>query len=137
MPRKRLIAIASVTLLAAPPIAVAGGPPTDPGNSAQAHARRPATLRADPPGPQAPATTKARAYGWYCRKESKKHIAGQKGTPFSQCVTALAKLATGWTSNPARACANLSKKHAAGQVGTAYSKCVAAADRLGSKAGAG
>jgi hypothetical protein len=27
-----------------------------------------------------------------CAKESKKHVAGQKGTPFSQCVSAAAKL---------------------------------------------
>jgi hypothetical protein len=137
MPRRRLIAIASAMLLAAPPFAVAGGPPTDPGNSAQAHARRPATPRADPPGPEAPARSKAKAYGRYCRTESKKHIAGQKGTPFSQCVTAMAKLATGRTSDPARACASLSKKHAAGQVGTPYGKCVAAANRLESDAKAG
>ncbi|MGC9219861.1 MAG: hypothetical protein ACP5H2_00750, partial [Solirubrobacteraceae bacterium] len=30
----------------------------------------------------------AKAYGKYCKGESKKHVAGQKGTPFSQCVTA-------------------------------------------------
>jgi hypothetical protein len=27
-----------------------------------------------------------------CATESKKHVAGQKGTPFSQCVSAAAKL---------------------------------------------
>jgi hypothetical protein len=27
-----------------------------------------------------------------CANESKKHVAGQKGTPFSQCVSAAAKL---------------------------------------------
>src|SRR4029453_17293280 len=100
---KRLIAIASATLLAVPPFAVAGGPPTDPGNSAQAHADRPATAHAAPPGPEAPSATKAKAYGRLCREKSKKHRPGQKGTPFSRCVTAMAKLATGKTSNPRRA----------------------------------
>jgi hypothetical protein len=137
MPGKRLIAIASATLLAAPPFALAGGPPTDPGNSAQAHAHRPATPRADPPGPGAPAATKAKAYGKYCQTQSKEHIAGKKGTPFSQCVTAMAKLATGRTSDPARACRSLSKKHVEGRRGTPYSKCIAAANKLGSEAGAG
>ena len=130
MPRKPLIVIASAALLAAPSLAVAGGPPVNPGNSAQGHAHRQATTQADPPGPNAPAATKAKAYGRFCQAESKKHVPGQQGTPFSQCVTAMAKLATGETSNPARACAKLSKKHVRGQTGTPYSKCVTAAAKL-------
>jgi hypothetical protein len=86
--------------------------------------------QADPPGPNAPAATKAKAYGRFCQAESKKHVPGQQGTPFSQCVTAMAKLATGQTGNPARACAKLSKKHVPGQTGTPYSKCVTAAAKL-------
>ena len=86
------------------------------------------------PGPNASLPAKAKAYGVACNKESKKHVAGQKGTPFSQCVTALAKLATGVTSNPTTACKPLSKKHVAGQKGTPYSQCVSAAAKLkGSK----
>jgi hypothetical protein len=42
----------------------------------------------------------------------------------------MAKLATGETGNPARACAKLSKKHVPGQTGTPYSKCVTAAAKL-------
>jgi hypothetical protein len=34
----------------------------------------------------------AKAYGWYCRGESHKQVAGQRGTPFSQCVVAAAHL---------------------------------------------
>jgi hypothetical protein len=82
------------------------------------------------PGPNASLPAKANAYGFYCQKESKKHIAGQHGTPFSQCVTALAKLATGATTNPAAACAKESKKHVAGQHGTPFSQCVSAAAKL-------
>jgi hypothetical protein len=82
------------------------------------------------PGPHATLPAKAKAYGVFCNKESKKHVAGQKGTPFSQCVTALAKLATSVTSNPAKACATESKKHVAGQKGTPFSQCVSAAAKL-------
>jgi hypothetical protein len=42
----------------------------------------------------------------------------------------MAKLATGVTSSPAKACKTLSKKHVAGQKGTPYSQCVSAAAKL-------
>jgi hypothetical protein len=128
MSMKRLIAVAGAALLVAPSLAVAAKPP-NPGNSAQGHAHRTAA-QADPPGPNASPGAKAKAYGRFCQGESKKHVRGQKGTPFSQCVTAMAKLATGTTTNPARACAPLSRKHVAGQTGTPYSRCVAAAAKL-------
>jgi hypothetical protein len=130
MHRKPLIAAVVIALLALPSLAAATGRPPSPGNSEQAHARKPAAAQADPPGPNAPADTKAKAYGRFCQGESKKHVAGQKGTPFSQCVTAMARLATGETTNPARACKALSKKHVKGQKGTPYSRCVTAAAKL-------
>jgi hypothetical protein len=77
-----------------------------------------------------------KAYGRLCQGESKKHVAGQKGTPFSNCVTDMAHLAKSSQSNttsqpnPARACANESKKHVAGQKGTPFSQCVSAAAKL-------
>jgi hypothetical protein len=90
-----------------------------------------AALAAAPePGPGASLAAKAKAYGVYCQNQSKKHVAGQKGTPFSQCVTAMAKLATGTTTSPKVACASMSKKHVAGQKGTPYSRCVAAGAKL-------
>jgi hypothetical protein len=73
----------------------------------------------------------AKAYGFYCQKESKTHVAGHPGTPFSQCVTAMAKAAHGLSFKAA--CALLSKKHIAGQKGTAYSLCVSAAAKLQGK----
>jgi hypothetical protein len=82
------------------------------------------------PGPNATPPAKAKAYGVYCAKESKQHVAGQPGTPFSRCVTAMAKLATNATANPAKACATESKKHVAGQPGTPFSRCVSAAAKL-------
>jgi hypothetical protein len=84
----------------------------------------------DQPGPKAPLPAKVKAYGRYCQNQSKKHVAGQKGTPFSQCVTAMAKLATGQTNSPKAACSPMSKKHVAGEKGTPYSRCVAAGVKL-------
>jgi hypothetical protein len=83
-----------------------------------------------PPGPGASLPAKAKAYGRYCQNQSKKHVAGQKGTPFSQCVTAMAKLASGQTNSPKTACAAMSKKHVAGEKGTPYSRCVVAGAKL-------
>ena len=82
------------------------------------------------PGPNASLPAKAKAYGKYCQGEIKKHVKGQKGTPFSQCVTAMAKLANGRTDNPAKACAGETKKHVKGQKGTPFSLCVKAAAKL-------
>jgi hypothetical protein len=69
-------------------------------------------------------------YGVLCRDESKKHVAGQKGTPFSNCVVALAQAAKHPKSNPAKLCATESKKHVKGQKGTPYSNCVTAVAKL-------
>jgi len=82
------------------------------------------------PPPNASVAAKVKAYGRYCSDQSKKHVAGQKGTPFSQCVTAMAKLATGKTDSPKAACSAMSKKHVAGEKGTPYSRCVAAGAKL-------
>jgi hypothetical protein len=82
------------------------------------------------PPPTASLPAKAKAYGRYCQNQSKKHIAGQNGTPFSQCVTAMAKLASGKTNSPKVACNAMSKKHVAGERGTPFSRCVAAGAKL-------
>jgi hypothetical protein len=59
-----------------------------------------------------------------------KHEDGEKGTPFSQCVTAMAKLANGKTSCPRKACKELSKKPKAGEKGTPFSLCVSQGAKL-------
>jgi hypothetical protein len=82
------------------------------------------------PGPSASLPAKAKAYGRYCQGQSKKHVVGQKGTPFSQCVTAMAKLASGTTSSPRTACATMRKKHVPGQKGTPFSNCVSSGAKL-------
>ena len=89
-----------------------------------------AGLQSGQPGPGASLPAKAKAYGRYCQNQSKRHVAGQNGTPFSQCVTAMAKLASGSTSSPKAACATESKKHVAGKPGTPFSVCVAAGAKL-------
>ena len=70
------------------------------------------------------------AYGYYCKNQSKQHVDGQKGTPFSACVKAMAKLDKGTTKSPAAACKGLSKKHVKGTPGTPYSACVKAGAQL-------
>lgn len=87
-----------------------------------------------PVGPGAGKAAKAKAYGKYCQDQSKKHVAGVKGTPFSACVTAMAKVAkdeaTTGQSAPRTACLALSKKHVKGEKGTAFSRCVVGAQEL-------
>jgi hypothetical protein len=125
---------AVLALAAAPALAVAAPPsdhPTGPpstvttGKPSDAASGTPAT-----PGPKASLPAKAKAYGAYCKAESKRHVSGEKGTPFSQCVTAMAKLAKGQTTSARSACKGESKKHVKGQKGTPFSQCVSAAAKL-------
>jgi|GEM_PF-885897 len=82
------------------------------------------------PGPNASVKAKGRAYGKYCAAQSKKHVDGERGTAFSRCVTAMAKLASGQTASPRSACKTESKKHVDGEKGTPFSRCVSAAAKL-------
>jgi hypothetical protein len=133
-------AVAAVAALCASP-ALAVGPPADPGaghrhdtpstSTTSGQTDTGGTDDAATPGPDASAKTKAKAYGRYCQGQSKRHVPhGEKGTPFSRCVTAMAKVATGSTDSPRRACSGLSKRHVHGEKGTAFSRCVRAAARL-------
>jgi hypothetical protein len=84
------------------------------------------------PGPKAGLPAQAQAYGRYCKEAgaSKRHVKGEKGTPFSQCVKALAKAANDKDLSPGQACKGMSKKHVKGQKGTPFSQCVKAAAKL-------
>lgn len=82
------------------------------------------------PGPKAGLPEKAKAYGRYCKGQSHKHVQGEKGTPFSQCVTAMAKAANNEKLSPGQACKGMSKKHVKGEKGTPFSRCVTAAAKL-------
>ena len=126
---KITVLIGALAICAAPALANGSGttPPGQPGthvNNGRSHF--PKTT----PSASASLPAKANAYGFYCQGESKKHVDGQKGTPFSQCVTAMAKLANGSSDNPHAACAGESKKHVKGEKGTPYSRCVSAAAKL-------
>jgi len=99
------------------------GTPNDTTNPGTSH--RPST-----PGPDASVKAKGRAYGKYCAAQSKKHVEGERGTAFSRCVTAMAKLASGQTTSPRGACKTESKKHVDGEKGTPFSRCVSAAAKL-------
>jgi len=109
-----------------------GTPPSNPGTSHRPSSpgSQGAGHRNQTPGPKAGLPAKAKAYGRYCQAESRRHVAGQPGTPFSNCVTAMAKLATGDSHNPTAACKSESKRHVAGQPGTPYSLCVSGAAKL-------
>jgi hypothetical protein len=125
-----LLALAALPAFAVPPTDNPGAShwPTEtpPANRGTEH--KPAT-----PGPTADLPAKAKAYGRHCQDQSKKRsdaAEGTKGTPFSQCVTAMAKLAKGTTDSPREACKGLSKKHTKGEKGTPYSRCVVAGAKL-------
>ena len=119
---KTAITTAIVALVAAP--AMANETPTPNGNGTE-HVAKVKT-----PGPHASFPSKAKAYGKYCQGFSKKHVAGTKGTPFSRCVNAMARLGSGRIDSPHMACRDLSKKHVAGTKGTPFSRCVSAGAKL-------
>jgi hypothetical protein len=110
-----LAALVAAFVVVGVPIALAAKPP------APGHSGSPAASQYKPGG---------HAYGFFCQGESKTHVAGTPGTPFSKCVTAMAKLASGATTSPKAACASESKKHVAGKTGTAFSLCVAGGAKL-------
>ena len=130
---KAALLVSGLALVVSPAVAFASGSPSNPGapdnqGTQNAAANQPSDT--GQPGPGASLPAKAKAYGRYCQNQSKKHVAGQKGTPFSQCVTAMAKLAHGSTTSPKAACASMSKKHVAGQKGTPFSNCVSGGAKL-------
>ena len=71
----KLAVIAGITALGALPTVALG--------AAGGHPNRPTTHQTG---------TKAKAYGKLCQGESKKHVAGQRGTPYSVCVSGAKKL---------------------------------------------
>lgn len=103
--RTKLVAgLAALAVAAVPSVAGAAGPEYAPEHPSH------------PP--------KGHAYGYYCKGESKKHVDGQKGTPFSQCVQAAVRADHNDALTARDACKALSKKHAKGQQGTPFSTCV-------------
>jgi hypothetical protein len=88
-----------------------------------------------PTTPQGPKSApKGKAYGYYCRAESKKHVKGVKGTAFSNCVKALAQADKNDSLTARKACKaqkNAAGKHKAhGEKGTAFSRCIKAVNQM-------
>lgn len=82
------------------------------------------------PGPKGGLPEKAKAYGRYCKGESKDHVKGEKGTAFSRCVTNMAQAANHSAMAPGQVCKGESKKHVKGGKGTAFSRCVKSVNEL-------
>ncbi len=123
---KIAMVLGALALATAPALTLASQP-TNPG---QGNGPKYTPAPPETPGPGAGLPEKAKAYGVYCQGESKKHVEGEKGTPFSQCVTAMAKAAHNERITPRKACKGLSKEHQKGEKGTAFSRCVKAAAKL-------
>ena len=70
------------------------------------------------------------ALGYYCKGQSKRHVRGQKRTPFSQCVSAMGKLSKGSSSSARAACKGMSHRHVTGAKSTPYALCVAGGKQL-------
>jgi hypothetical protein len=124
---KLLMLLATMALSVTPAVAVAAGPgnhPTGP------PAKQPITHTHKTPGSHPGHGAKSNDYGKLCQGQSKKHVAGTPGTPFSKCVTDMTKLAKGSSSSPRAACSDESKKHIAGTPGTPFSQCVSSGAKL-------
>ena len=130
VPSKIAAAAAALALGAVPAVALANGPGNH-GKSGSAPGHNKTT--------SGTLSSNAKAYGHACSAsgESKKHVKGMKGTPFSNCVVAMAQLAKHKGENPAKACASESKKHVTGMKGTPFSDCVSAAAKLRGKGHSG
>ena len=124
--------VGALALTAAPALAGSdngnGTPPTNQG-TAHKQAAQTHTTKTNTPGPKASLPSKAKAYGRYCQGTSKQHTAGTHGTPFSQCVTAMAKVAHSQAA-PKTACSTLSHKKAKGAKRSDFSTCVNGAAKL-------
>jgi hypothetical protein len=128
---KRTFAVAVVLALSATPAFATGQPSDTPDQNANPGTTHQPSTTPDEHSQSNPGTShKLAAPGRYCKAESKKHVAGQKRTPFAECVVAQAKLRKGHTDSPREACKNESKKRVAGQHGTPFSLCVAAGAKL-------
>ena len=72
--------------------------------------------------------------GQYCKGISKKKLAGQKKTPYAQCVSAMARMQRHASLSAARACAGLNKgargRAAKQAAARAYKQCVTGGRKL-------
>jgi hypothetical protein len=120
------VVLGALALATAPAMALA----SQPTNLGQGNGPKYTPAPPHDPGPGATLPEKANAYGVRCQDQSKKHVAGEKGTLFSQCVNAMAKAATQDRLTARQACRGMSKKHVKGVKGTPFSRCVVAAAQV-------
>lgn len=130
---KIALVVGVLTLTVAPTALAASpheGPP--PHGKGQAKGKGPTYTPVPPatPGPKDGLPAQAKAYGRYCKGESKKHVKGEKGTAFSRCVRNMAQAAHRERKNPGQVCKGESKEHVKGEPGTAFSRCVTAVAKL-------
>jgi hypothetical protein len=129
--RMTLSALVGALVLAAAPSMALAEQPADPGSQGKGpHYAPDKPEKPETPGPGATLPEKARAYGVYCKDKSREHVAGEKGTEFSRCVTTMARLAKNDELTPRQACKGESRKHVKGEKGTDFSRCVKAAAKL-------
>jgi hypothetical protein len=85
---KLLMLLATMALGVTPAVAGAAGPGDHPTGPPSNHR----TTHTHPTGrPHTSHGARPKAYGKNCQGESKKHVGGTPGTPFSKCVTDMAK----------------------------------------------
>ena len=119
------IAILAGVLALVVPAAALATQPAEPGHgNGISNGPQYAPEKPSPPGPKSPLPEQAKAYGVYCRGESKKHVDGTPGTPFSACVKRMAKAAVRKNMSPGQICKGTSGKHVKGVQGTEHSRCV-------------
>lgn len=131
--RTLLLGFAVLSLGLFPAAGMADGPDYQPpeGPKYEHPDHPPQGPKSEPPG---------NAYGYHCRGFSKKHVKGQKGTPFSQCVHALKVADNDDKTTAKKACkslktaANKHKPH--GDKGTAFSRCIKAVNEMRREASA-
>lgn len=85
-----------------------------------------------PTTPPPAAQPQGQAYGFYCQGFSKKHVKGEKGTPFSTCVHAMREADHKESLNPKKACkAFKGQKHTPhGDKGTPFSRCIKGVNQM-------
>jgi hypothetical protein len=116
--------LAVFALALAPTVGMADGPDYQP----EGPSYHPENPNNTPKGPKS--APKGKAYGYYCRGESKKHVKGEKGTAFSRCVKAMAQADKNDALTAKKACKALSKKHVKGVKGTPFSTCVKGVNQM-------
>jgi hypothetical protein len=119
-----VLGLAVLSLGAMPTLGVADGPNYQP----ETPNYQPEHPNNTPNGPKS--APKGKAYGYYCRGQSKKHVKGENGTAFSRCVKAMAQADKNPNLNPKKACKALNKKHVKGEKGTPFSRCVKGVNQM-------